>query len=287
MSRYVAALPMYDWPQCRSETDAFWSGLRDALTAAGIDAPERLARRNGDLPPVPGGIRDEAGRVVAPDPAILPPDDLDLQTLWHHPRLLFAQTCWGPMELGLDEHVRVLGQPGYSAYEGGAGELYSSAILMRRPQRAPAVGGTFLPLDLLRGKRLAFNSADSMSGMLALSRDLAALGESLEIFRRKVETGSHRDSAFAVFERRADVCAVDCRTWALIKRFEPWVSELAVVGWTVRRKGLPYICSRRLPEEIFQLVRRLVAERGRLRPSVPSVVPGRTPGHPFDDQHGR
>ena len=32
------------------------------------------------------------------------------------------------MELGLAEHVRVVGQPSYNGFEGGQGELYSSAM---------------------------------------------------------------------------------------------------------------------------------------------------------------
>src|SRR5262249_7360511 len=104
---YIAALPMYDWPERRAEVDAQWVTMRDHLRARGFDAPDVLTRRNGDLPPVPGGIRDASGRLVADDPTSLPPDELDLHTLWHHPALLFAQTCWGPMEQGLREHVHV------------------------------------------------------------------------------------------------------------------------------------------------------------------------------------
>ena len=74
---------------------------------------------------------DAEGKLIAPDPATLPPDELDFHKLWLHPALLFAQTCWGPMELGLSKHVQVVGQPSYDAYEGGQGELYSSALVMR------------------------------------------------------------------------------------------------------------------------------------------------------------
>ncbi|RVA66044.1 phosphate ABC transporter substrate-binding protein, partial [Mesorhizobium sp. M7A.F.Ca.CA.001.08.1.1] len=109
MSELVAALPMYDWPEVRDEVDAQWVLLRDAFRQKGIDAPEAIVRRNGDLPPVPGGIRDAAGALIAPDPATLPPDELDFHRLWLHPLLLFAQTCWGPMELGLSRHVQVVG----------------------------------------------------------------------------------------------------------------------------------------------------------------------------------
>ncbi len=302
MSGFFAALPMYDWPENRSEVDAEWAQLRVKLTGAGIDAPEKLVRRNAEMPAVPGGIRDASG-VIAPDPATLPPDELDFSTLWRHPKLLFAQTCWGPMELGLAKHVRVVGQPDYSAFEGGDGELYSSAIVMPRgfldsrstlpPSGLPAIspsrgeitpsagaspiangagealavklpisslegemagrpeGGVLsptdgkprIPLDLLRDKRFAFNSEDSMSGIIALTRDLAAMGESLDIFAERVESGGHRQSIIAVAEGRADVATIDCRSWALAQRFEPRSRDVVVVGWTTRRLGLPYIAA--------------------------------------------
>ena len=259
MNDFIAALPMYDWPETRARSDEAWESIRAALRGQGIDAPERLARRNADMPAVPGGIRDGEGRPIAPDPASLPPDEFDLQVLWRHPRLLFAQTCWGPMEQGLGGHVRVVGQPDYSAFEGGDGALYSSAVLMRRDEgvEAPAGGRAILPLDLLRGARLAYNGPDSMSGILALTRDLAAAGEGLDIFSQRIETGGHRASIVAVAQGRADACAVDCRSWDMAKRFEPAARALRPVGWTARRKGLPYITGRLAPA--FELPAGLLA----------------------------
>ena len=35
----VAALPMYDWPEVRAETDALWAAIGDGLRNAGLDAP--------------------------------------------------------------------------------------------------------------------------------------------------------------------------------------------------------------------------------------------------------
>jgi ABC-type phosphate/phosphonate transport system substrate-binding protein len=255
----IVALPMYDWPEARAATDAEWVGLRGRLIAAGVPAPEKIVRRNADLAAVPGGIRDGDGNVIAPDPATLPSDELDFPTLWRHPVLLFAQTCWGPMEEGLQEHVTVIGQPGYDGIEGGEGEFYSSAILMRRgsaaPVPAPADGRAILPFDLIRGKRFAYNSTDSMSGVIALTRDLDAAGESLAIFSERIETGAHRASIVAVAEGRADVCAVDCRSWHIAKIHEPRAGDVEVVGWTARRKGLPYITSRHTPPDIVARLR--------------------------------
>ncbi len=265
MSAFIAALPMYDWPEARDAVDAGWADLRERFRQAGIDAPQSLVRRNADMPAVPGGIVDAGGRVIAPDPATLPPDGFDPQTLWRHPALLMAQTCWGPMELGLAAHVTVIGQPSYDAFAGGKGELYSSAVLMRHGAGTdadvppPADGRAFLPIELFRGMRLAFNGPDSMSGMLSLTRDLEAAGETLAIFSDRLETGSHRGSIAAVAEGRADVCAIDCRSWHLARLHEPAASRIRVVGWTAQRKGLPYITSRHTQPDVVAKLRASLA----------------------------
>lgn len=215
MSEFIAALPMYDWPEARAETDAEWVAIRARLLAAGVPAPERLTR------------------------------DMDMHAIWRQPNLIFSQTCWGPLELGLVPKVMVIGQPDYSTFEGGAGELYSSAIVMRKgnpPPHGREAAAAAIPLELIRGKRFAFNSKDSMSGILAITRDLATAGEALDaVFAELIETGAHRASIAAVAEGRADVCTIDCRSWALAKRFEPATQAVEVVGWTAMRKGLPYI----------------------------------------------
>ncbi len=280
---FIAALPMYDWPEARDGTDMEWERFRGWFREAGIDAPEEIVRRNGEMPPVPGGILDGEGRVIAPDPATLPPDDFDFQTLWKHPDLLLAQTCWGPMELGLAQHVTVVGQPSYNGMEGGKGIMYSSAIIMRvsenppwaeavrkrAPTRkaprsasapvrkgidkpAPDDGAADIPLNLIRGQRFAYNSTDSMSGLIALTRDLEAMGENLRIFAERIETGAHRASIRAVAEGRADLCTIDCRSWHLAERYEPASEAVQVVGWTAQRKGLPMITSRHTPPEIVE-----------------------------------
>lgn len=264
MTDPIAAFPMYDWPERSAEVDAEWAAIRDRLRGAGIAAPERLVRRNADMPPVPGGIRDAEGVVIAPDPADLPPDEFDLDVLWTHPRLLIAQTCWGPLEKGLAAHVQTVAQPDYSAVEGGAGELYSSAIVMRREDGtadvpAPDDGAAALPLHLLRGKRFAFNGPGSMSGLLALQRDLEACGEGLDIFAERIESGGHRSSVARVATGEADVATVDCHSWDLACRYEPAARRLRVVGWTARRKGLPYITSRFASADQLELLRRALA----------------------------
>jgi ABC-type phosphate/phosphonate transport system substrate-binding protein len=265
MSDWIAALPMYDWPETREATDALWAALSAALRSAGIDAPARLARRNSDLLAVADGAY--AGALLASNPESLPPDSLDLHALWQHPRLLLAQTCWGPLGQGLASLVHIVGQPDYSAYEGGGGIFYSSAIVMRAEPHfenvvPPADGKALLVAEALRGRRLAYNSADSMSGILALASDLKAMGENLDLFSARIETGGHRASICAVTEGRADVAAVDCRSWAMAKRFEPTAAGLIVVGWTGRRKGLPFISGRAVSREDRFNLRKALVEFG-------------------------
>lgn len=257
-SHYIAALPMYDWPERRSEVDAEWASVRDALRARNIPAPDQLVRRNGDMPPVPGGILADDGTQIAADPASLDPDALDLHVLWRHPALIYAQTCYGPLELGLANHVNVIADPDYTGIEGGEGRFYSSAIVMCNDEnasepipkgsiRAPSNGRAILPVTALAGKNFAFNSADSMSGYLSIARDLSAIGSGMNLFAQTIETGAHRASLMTVADGKADVAALDARSWALAQRFNSDITEhLHVVGWTARRPGLPFICARQL-----------------------------------------
>lgn len=249
----IAALPMYDWPERQAEVDAEWTRIRDGMRARGISAPEHLTRRNGDMPAVPGGIRDERGAVIAPDPATLPPDELDLPTLWRHPALLFGQTCWAPIELGLSPHVSLVGDPDYNSIEGGRDSLYSSAIVLRRADmpshigiKAPGDGLAQIPVSLIRGKRFAFNGTDSMSGYHGFKRDLEKTGETLDIFSALIETGAHRSSIQAIAADKADFATIDARSWYLAQRHEPAARHLVVVGWTALRPGCPFISAKGL-----------------------------------------
>ena len=161
------------------------------------------------------------------------------------PNLLLAQTCWGPMEQGLAEHVSVVGQPSYDGFEGGQGELYSSAILMRRePQDRSAVTA---PAD---GDAASFRStssaasaspttaSNSMSGIIAPTRDLEAMGESLGHLLR-----AHRDRRASRLDRRGRRGQGGClrdRLPQLAHGAAPRAggqAEVQVVGWTGMAQG--------------------------------------------------
>lgn len=255
---FIASMPMYDPPEEQEAVDLIWQRLRDALRLHGVPAPERLVRRNADLPAVPGGIRDAAGNIIAPDPATLPPEDLDLHTLWRHPDLLFGETCWGPLEQGLRPFVQVVAQNSYTGLPGGEGALYRSALITRGKAHSPAPAPSDTPVvPDLAGQRFAFNTLDSRSGYLSVERDLRAQGASMQVFARMTPTGSHLASLHMVAANEADIAAIDCKSWAMAQQHHPHLSaELRIAGWTAPSTGLPFICSVHLPEA----VRRNVAD---------------------------
>ncbi|HKK35997.1 MAG TPA: PhnD/SsuA/transferrin family substrate-binding protein [Paracoccaceae bacterium] len=193
----IAALPMYDWPEIRDATDALWAALRPRLAAAGFAAPETLTR---DRPP---------------------------EAVWADLDLLFAQTCGLPYVAGAARPARIVATPDYAAEGCGAGR-YSSALVVRRGEGAPA----------LSGRRFAVNDFGSLSGWAAPLAKLgaAAIGET-------VLTGAHRASVLAVAEGRADAAAVDAVAWDLARRFEPSAEALEVVGWTDPAPAPPYVTS--------------------------------------------
>ena len=108
----------------------------------------------------------------------------------------------------------------------------------------------------MRGKRFAFNGANSMSGIVGLSRDLASLGQDLAIFSEQFVSGGHRLSVRMVAGGSADIAAIDCRSWQLAQLYDPQASALLqVVGWTTRRKGLPFITAKATAPAVVEALR--------------------------------
>ena len=101
-----------------------------------------------------------------------------------------------------------------------------------------------------------------MSGIIALTRDLEAAGESLDIFSQRFQTGAHRASIAAVASGKADICAIDCRSWQLARGFDDNASKVSVIGWTARRRGLPYICSKTVPSATVTVMRGALLSAG-------------------------
>jgi ABC-type phosphate/phosphonate transport system substrate-binding protein len=94
----------------------------------------------------------------------------------------------------------------------------------------------------LRGSRAAFNEVVSQSGYNALRSVIAPLAKGGRFFAEVIETGRHAASLEAVANGRADVCAVDCVSYALYARCgRSVVSELRELCRTPPTPGLPYV----------------------------------------------
>lgn len=126
----IAALPMYDMPEVRAETDRLWACLRDALRDAGFEAPEALTR-----------------------------DITDPWPHWRDADLTLSQTCGLPYSAKLTGHVTLLGAPDYDLGETPEGH-YFSQIITRADDPATS-------LSDLSGGRFAFNMRESQSGWAA------------------------------------------------------------------------------------------------------------------------
>ena len=200
-----ASLPMYDLPELRAATDAWWAGLARALRAAGLETvPDALTRQD------------------------------DHEALWREPELLFSQTCGYPLTHAYRDALRTVATPVYDA-PGCEGCRYSSVIVVRAEDPAA-------DLAAMKGKCVAVNSRTSHSGCNALRRSLAPLAAGRAFFSEVVMSGGHGASLQAVAEGRADVAAVDCVTYALIARHRPnAVAGLRVLAFTEPAPGLPYV----------------------------------------------
>ena len=212
---YVAGLPMYDLPELQAANDALWDAIRKRLADSGIAAPERLDR------------------------------DLLLDALWRHPKLLLAQTCGYPLGKSLRGQVQLIATPRYSA-QGCDGPFHRSVIVVRSGDKAEGL------LDLY-GRRCAINARDSNTGMNLLRAEIAPLAKGKPFFSEIIVTGAHLGSAQALVEGVADVAAIDCVTWAHLRRHRASLTKgLRVLAWSSRTPGLPLIAAPDLPRAVYR-----------------------------------
>jgi ABC-type phosphate/phosphonate transport system substrate-binding protein len=220
----VASLLMYDQPEAvQSANDALWTALRNRLRDHGIDAPDRLDRRDGH------------------------------ESYWLRPDLLFAQTCGFPYVSGLRGRVRLLATPVFR-HAGGRGARRASFVVVRSDDSAESLAD-------LSGYRAAINDWLSNSGMNLLRVAVAPHARQGRFFSDVIVTGGHMASIAAIRDGRADIAAIDSITWGLHSEHAPAaLTGIRILAETPYGPGLPYITRGDATDREVDALRRSLAE---------------------------
>lgn len=215
----LASLPMYELPELRAATDAWWHGLARAFRREGIsDVPDALARRP------------------------------DYQQVWLSSELLFSQTCGYPLIHALAGRVQLVATPCYAA-DGCDGSDYRSAVVVAADDPA-------IDIADLRGTRCAINSTDSQSGCNVLRALVAPLAERGRFFASVTVSGGHQASIGLVASGQADVAAIDCVTHALLARHRPaTLAGTRVLCRTAAAPNLPYVTRAHANDDLLARLR--------------------------------
>jgi len=215
---------MYDFPHLAAAHDLLWQHIAERVDQAGFGpAPDHLSR------------------------------NLDLAETWLAPNLLLGQTCGYPLVTLLREQVQVVCTPKYRA-AGCSGAFHRSLIVTRDDNEA-------VSLSFLKGRTAAVNSIDSNSGFNAFRSLIAPLAGGVNFFENVILTTSHAKSIDAVLDRKADVAAIDCVTFSILRDLEPEkMTRLKVLRETETFPSLPYITSRYTGSELVALLRQTLLE---------------------------
>ncbi len=189
------------------------------------DWPERRAAQGAFWAAVRGGLR--ARGVDAPEA-------LSDVAAWDAPGLVFSQTCGWPWATAWRDALDLVAVP-VGSVPGCAGDTYSSMVVVRAGSDAAALAD-------LRGRTVAYNGADSQSGVHTLREAVAGMAGGRPFFGRGIETGAHRDSIWAVAAGRADCAAIDAVCWAMAREHDrAAVAALRIVHRTAPAPALPFV----------------------------------------------
>jgi ABC-type phosphate/phosphonate transport system substrate-binding protein len=214
----VASLGMYDFAWTAAANDALWAAIAGRLRHMGVAAPPALERGS------------------------------DLHDLWRHPGLIFGQTCGYPYVTELSGKTSLVATPVYD-FPGSDGASYCSFIVTSNRSARRSLAD-------FAGARAAVNARDSNSGMNVFRATIAPLAQGRPFFGEVLVTGSHQASLAAVAEGAADIAAIDCVSFALLRRGRPELTErVEVITRTPSSPGLPFVMSAALAERHLEAAR--------------------------------
>lgn len=176
----------------------------------------------------------------------------DLLPHWRDDNLLLSQTCGYPL-VALLPDVQLVGT--FHSVAPGCKDLrYRSWLVARKVDEN-------LTLSDFYDRRAVCNSSDSHSGYNALRFMVAPLAQQGRFFRETLFSGSHRHSLAALRTEQADIAAIDCITWALLRRYSPEeLTGLEIIGETPLCAALPLITSRKTDALLMEKLRSVLFE---------------------------
>lgn len=200
----TASLPMYPLPEIAPVTAAFWGALRRHLDACGLDTSD-----------VEFG--DDPGEGVGPT-------------------VLFSQRCGYPLRKVFRDQGAVVATPSF-AFAGCEGSGHRAFFMVRAKDPAEQ-------LKDMRGRVFGCNSRLSNTGMNLPRLELAEIAGGRPFFRNVVVTGGHLASLDHLRRETIDLCAIDCVTWGLFRKFRPAEAvRYRILARTVASPCLPYVTS--------------------------------------------
>jgi len=220
----TASLPMYDLPEIRAATAAFWASLVANLRRHGLaDVPDKLTH------------------------------DRPVSELWSDPDLLISQCCGADVMHSYKNRLLPIATPEFAA-PGCLGGTYCSIVVV-------ADDCPFDDVRDMRGAVAVINGSESHSGMSSLRHLVSGRHVDGHFFAGVKVSGSHLASLEMIRRREADVAAIDSVTLALIQRhLDDAMRGVRVLGETYRAPAPPYVVRVSTPAEEIEKVRAALVE---------------------------
>lgn len=154
--------------------------------------------------------------------------------LLRNPDMLLGHTCGYPLMRFLRNDCQPVCVPCFDV-EGSNGKYYSSHIIVSIDSDINRLAGCHHKVAVINGR-------DSNSGMNVLRHAVSLLDFPAPFFSKVIESGSHFNSLSAIADGRADVAAIDCVSFALIKDEWPGlIEQVKTIGFSEATCGLPLV----------------------------------------------
>ncbi|MFT5502520.1 MAG: ABC-type phosphate/phosphonate transport system substrate-binding protein [Gammaproteobacteria bacterium] len=150
------------------------------------------------------------------------------------PDLLLGHTCGYPLMETYQSYLAPVCVPVFSV-PGVNNRHYCSFFITAKDSDIEC-------LNDCKNRIAAINGPDSNSGMNVLRHAVGPLANQSCFFSDVLVSGGHWDSVIAVSESRADVAAIDCVTFALLKDHQPdLIDSVKIIGSSTETCGLPFV----------------------------------------------